>query len=161
MSIFRSEPLRIRSWSPRSAALSWRLYDFQLTTYAILLVLFGLAMAYSNSVGTTHTTLSPWLPVRPRVDVDGHCTRGFHRGHDVRLPLAPHLRLAHLLHQRGPLDPHPALRHQYWRRWHLGSMDRRGGFPIPVQRARQDPDDHRLRRVPGAAGRRRSSRFGR
>jgi cell division protein FtsW (lipid II flippase) len=51
MSIFRSEPMRLRSWAPKAASLTWRLYDFQLTTYAILLVLFGLAMAYSNSVG--------------------------------------------------------------------------------------------------------------
>ena len=59
MNIFRSEPMRVRSWAPRAASLTWRLYDFQLTTYAILLLLFGLAMAYSNSVGATHTSLSP------------------------------------------------------------------------------------------------------
>ncbi|MGD0018704.1 MAG: FtsW/RodA/SpoVE family cell cycle protein [Candidatus Limnocylindrales bacterium] len=54
--------MRVRSWAPKAASLTWRLYDFQLTTYAILLVLFGLAMAYSNSVGATHTTLSPGSP---------------------------------------------------------------------------------------------------
>ncbi len=62
MNIFRSEPMRVRSWAPRAASLTWRLYDFQLTTYAVLLLLFGLAMAYSNSVGATHTTLSPGSP---------------------------------------------------------------------------------------------------
>jgi rod shape determining protein RodA len=62
MSIFRSEPMKLRSWSPKAASLTWRLYDIQLTTYAMLLVLFGLAMAYSNSVGATHTTLSPGSP---------------------------------------------------------------------------------------------------
>jgi rod shape determining protein RodA len=62
MNLFRSEPMRVRSWAPKAASLTWRLYDFQLTTYAILLVLFGLAMAYSNSVGATHTTLSPGSP---------------------------------------------------------------------------------------------------
>ena len=62
MSIFRSEPMKVRSWAPKAASLTWRLYDFQLTTYAILLLLFGLAMAYSNSVGATHTTLSPGAP---------------------------------------------------------------------------------------------------
>jgi rod shape determining protein RodA len=62
MHIFRSEPMRVRSWAPKAASLTWRLYDFQLTTYAVLLLLFGLAMAYSNSVGTTHTTLSPGSP---------------------------------------------------------------------------------------------------
>ncbi len=62
MNIFRSEPLRIRTWSPRAATVTWRLYDFQLTTYAILLLVFGLAMAYSNSVGPTHTSLSSGSP---------------------------------------------------------------------------------------------------
>jgi rod shape determining protein RodA len=62
MNIFRSEPMRVRSWAPKAASLTWRLYDFQLTTYAFLLLLFGLAMAYSNSVGATHTTLSPGSP---------------------------------------------------------------------------------------------------
>ena len=59
MSLFRSEPMRLRSWAPRSASSTWRLYDLQLTTYAVLLTFFGLAMSYSNSVGATHTTLSP------------------------------------------------------------------------------------------------------
>ena len=59
MNLFRSEPMRVRPWAPRAASITWRLYDVQLTTYALLLVLFGLAMAYSNSVGSTHTTVSP------------------------------------------------------------------------------------------------------
>jgi rod shape determining protein RodA len=59
MSIFRPEPMRIRSWTLRPASMTWRLYDVQLTTYAVLLTCFGLAMSYSNSVGATHTTLSP------------------------------------------------------------------------------------------------------
>ncbi|MGD0861862.1 MAG: FtsW/RodA/SpoVE family cell cycle protein [Candidatus Limnocylindrales bacterium] len=62
MSIFRPEPMKLRSWAPRAASLTWRLYDLQLTTYAVLLTIFGLAMAYSNSVGTTHTTLTPGSP---------------------------------------------------------------------------------------------------
>jgi rod shape determining protein RodA len=57
MGILKAEPLKIRSWSSRSAALAWRTYDFQLTTYAVLLTVFGLVMAYSNSVSTT-TALS-------------------------------------------------------------------------------------------------------
>jgi rod shape determining protein RodA len=62
MSIFRPEPMRLRSWAPKAASLTWRLYDVQLTVYAVLLTVFGLAMAYSNSVGTSHTTLSPGTP---------------------------------------------------------------------------------------------------
>jgi rod shape determining protein RodA len=62
MSLLRPEPIRVQTWAPRAAPLSWRLYDVQLATYAILLTCFGLAMAYSNSVGATHTTLSPEGP---------------------------------------------------------------------------------------------------
>ncbi len=59
MNLFRAEPLKVRTWAARSTPITWRFYDFQLTVYAFLLVLFGMAMAYSNSVGATHTTLSP------------------------------------------------------------------------------------------------------
>src|ERR1035437_5222336 len=59
MGILRAEPFKIQSWASRSAAVAWRNYDFQLTTYAVLLTCFGLAMAYSNSVGPTYSALSP------------------------------------------------------------------------------------------------------
>jgi len=62
MGILRAEPFKIGSWASRSASVAWRNYDFQLTTYAVLLTCFGLAMAYSNSVGATHTILSPTSP---------------------------------------------------------------------------------------------------
>jgi len=62
MSILRAQTLRLRGWAPKAGWLAWRNYDFQLTTYAVLLTMFGLAMAYSNSVGATHTTLSPGAP---------------------------------------------------------------------------------------------------
>ena len=58
MSILRGETLRLRGWAPKAGWLAWRNYDFQLTTYAILLTLFGLAMAYSNSVGSSHVPLT-------------------------------------------------------------------------------------------------------
>jgi rod shape determining protein RodA len=58
MSILRGETLRLRGWAPKAGWLAWRNYDFQLTTYAVLLTIFGLAMAYSNSVGSNHTPLS-------------------------------------------------------------------------------------------------------
>jgi rod shape determining protein RodA len=58
MSILRAQTLRLRGWAPKVGWLAWRNYDFQLTTYAVLLTLFGLAMAYSNSVGSTHEALT-------------------------------------------------------------------------------------------------------
>jgi len=52
----------LRGWAPKTGWLAWRNYDFQLTTYAVLLTVFGLAMAYSNSVTTTHAALSLGSP---------------------------------------------------------------------------------------------------
>jgi len=53
MSIFRSEPMKVRSWAPKAASLTWRLYDFQLTTYAILLLLFGPVRTPWGTLSTT------------------------------------------------------------------------------------------------------------
>jgi rod shape determining protein RodA len=58
MSVIRNDTLRLRGWAPKAGWLAWRNYDFQLTTYAVLLTIFGLAMAYSNSVGANHIPLS-------------------------------------------------------------------------------------------------------
>ncbi len=56
--IFRGQTFRLKGWAPKAGWLAWRNYDFQLTTYAVLLTVFGLVMAYSNSVTTAHTALS-------------------------------------------------------------------------------------------------------
>ena len=64
MRILQPETLRLRGWAPKAGWLAWRNYDFQLTTYAVLLTLFGMAMAYSNTVGSTHepvTLNSPFV----------------------------------------------------------------------------------------------------
>ena len=52
----------LRGWAPKAGWLAWRNYDFQLTTYAVLLTVFGLAMAYSNSVTTNHAAFSLGSP---------------------------------------------------------------------------------------------------
>ena len=54
MRLLQPETLRLRGWAPKAGWLAWRNYDFQLTTYAVLLTLFGMAMAYSNTVGANH-----------------------------------------------------------------------------------------------------------
>jgi rod shape determining protein RodA len=54
MNILRARTFMLRGWAPKAGWLSWRNYDFQLTTYAVLLTVFGLAMAYSNTITTTH-----------------------------------------------------------------------------------------------------------
>ena len=58
MSILRGQTLTLRGWAPKAGWLAWRNYDFQLTTYAILLSFFGMAMAYSNTVGPAHAPLT-------------------------------------------------------------------------------------------------------
>jgi rod shape determining protein RodA len=58
MSFLRDQSLKLRAWAPKAGWLAWRNYDFQLTTYAVLLTVFGVAMAYSNSVIANHTALS-------------------------------------------------------------------------------------------------------
>jgi rod shape determining protein RodA len=58
MSFLRDQTLKLRGWAPKAGWLAWRNYDFQLTTYAVLLAVFGLAMAYSNSLMASHTALS-------------------------------------------------------------------------------------------------------
>lgn len=62
MSVLKNEAWRLRGWAPKAGWMAWRNYDYQLTIYAILLTIFGLAMAYSNSVGPTHTLLSANSP---------------------------------------------------------------------------------------------------
>ena len=58
MSFLRTNTLRLRGWAPKAGWPVWRNYDFQLTVYGVLLTLFGLAMAYSNSLGAGHSALS-------------------------------------------------------------------------------------------------------
>ena len=47
------------AWATRSVGAIWRTYDLQLTTYAVLLVAIGLAMAYSNSVEAGKSVFEP------------------------------------------------------------------------------------------------------
>jgi rod shape determining protein RodA len=50
MRVMRAEPSRFTDATARSVGAVWRAYDLQLTTYAALLGVFGLVMAYTNSV---------------------------------------------------------------------------------------------------------------
>jgi rod shape determining protein RodA len=50
MRVMRAEPRRFSDVAARSVGAAWRAYDLQLTTYAGLLALVGLVMAYTNSV---------------------------------------------------------------------------------------------------------------
>jgi rod shape determining protein RodA len=48
--VMRAEPSRFADVTARSVGAVWRAYDLQLTTYAAILGVFGLMMAYTNSV---------------------------------------------------------------------------------------------------------------
>ena len=50
MRVMRAEPSRFTDATARSVGAVWRAYDLQLTTYAALLGVFGLVMAYTRSV---------------------------------------------------------------------------------------------------------------
>lgn len=57
MGVMRAEPRRFADLTARSVGTVWRAYDLQLTTYAALLAVIGLVMAYSNSVGSGGSAL--------------------------------------------------------------------------------------------------------
>jgi len=57
MGVMRAEPTRFTDWASRSVGAAWRAFDLQLATYAILLALVGLTMAYSNSVEVGRSAL--------------------------------------------------------------------------------------------------------
>jgi len=58
MRVMRAEPSRFADVTARSVGAVWRAYDLQLTTYAALLGVFGLVMAYTNSVEQGQEVLS-------------------------------------------------------------------------------------------------------
>lgn len=57
MGVMRAEPARFADWATRSVGAAWRLFDFQLLTYAVLLAATGLIMAYSNSIEAGRSVL--------------------------------------------------------------------------------------------------------
>ncbi len=68
MGVLRAEPARLGA-ATRAVGTAWRTYDWQLSVYALMLMTFGLVMAYSNSVhdgssplamGTTFTRGVMW-----------------------------------------------------------------------------------------------------
>lgn len=78
MRVMRAEPGRFADVAARAAGAFWRSYDLQLTTYAGLLALIGLVMAYTNSVeagepvfvtGTIFTRALMWTTIASLVFV--------------------------------------------------------------------------------------------
>lgn len=59
MRVMRAEPGRFADMSSRTVGALWRAYDLQLTTYAALLGVVGLVMAYVNTVEGGQAALAP------------------------------------------------------------------------------------------------------
>jgi rod shape determining protein RodA len=59
MGVIRAEPARMTDWASRSIGAAWRAFDLQLAAYATLLTILGLVMAYTNSVESGQSALSP------------------------------------------------------------------------------------------------------
>ncbi len=71
MGVLRAEPARLGTAS-RAVGSAWRAFDWQLSVYALMLMTFGLVMAYSNSAhdggsplawGTTFTRGALWAVI--------------------------------------------------------------------------------------------------
>src|SRR5512135_295075 len=58
MRVMRAEPGRFADVSSRTVGAVWRAYDLQLTTYAALLGVIGLVMAYVNTVEAGQAALA-------------------------------------------------------------------------------------------------------
>ena len=140
MGVIRAEPARVSDWGAKSMGAAWRSFDLQLTTYAGLLVAIGLVMAYTNSLEGGADD------VQSRADVGGDRGRRVHRRDGLRLPLAQDPGLADLWHPARSADRDS--RHRRRRR-RVGALGVDRAARIPVQRDRQDPDDHRPGQLPG------------
>jgi rod shape determining protein RodA len=57
MRVMRAEPRRFADVTARSVGAAWRAYDLQLATYAALLAVLGLVMAYTNSTEVGRSAL--------------------------------------------------------------------------------------------------------
>ena len=146
MGVIRAEPARMTDWAARSIGAAWRAFDLQLAAYAALLATLGLVMAYTNSVeqgqavlagGTTFVRGLMWTGIALIAFV---ITTAFDYKwlKTFAWPLYAH-----------PDRPAPDdARDRAWRRRRV-ALDLRRPVRLPVQRAREDPDDRRPRELPG------------
>ena len=150
MGIIRAEPARINDWAAKSVGAAWRAFDLQLATYAGLLLAIGLVMAYTNSVeagsvpieaGTTFSRGLMWAAIAVIVFVVATVF-------DYRWLKT----LAWPIYGLQLGTPHPDPRDRRRHRW-IGSLGLDRPVDVPVQRDRQDPDDHRAGQLPGVARR--------
>ena len=148
MGVIRAEPARVTDWAAKSVGAAWRAFDLQLLVYAGLLVATGLVMAYTNSVengstpleaGTTFTRGLMWAGIAAVTFI--LATAFDYRWlRTLSWPVYA-LQLGLLL-----ADARDRRRHR-----RLRALDHRRSAHVPVQRARQDPHDHRARELAGRA----------
>jgi rod shape determining protein RodA len=59
MGVLKAEPARAQDWAAKSVGAAWRAFDWQMTIFAVLLIGFGQAMAYSNTVAAGDAIFDP------------------------------------------------------------------------------------------------------
>jgi rod shape determining protein RodA len=59
MGVLKAEPARVQDWAARSVGAAWRAFDWQMTIFAVLLMGFGQAMAYSNTIAAGDGVFDP------------------------------------------------------------------------------------------------------
>ena len=150
MGVLKAEPAKVQDWATRSVGAYWRAYDVQLAIYALLLAGLGLAMSYSSTVVTGVNPLDP--------------SSNFLRG-------LVWTAIAVVVFIAATFFDYKWLKTFTWPIYFvnlgllalslvigtgvggIGPLDRDRTAPVPVQRARQDPDDHRPGQLPGRAPR--------
>ena len=149
MGVIRAEPARMTDWAARSIGAAWRAFDLQLAAYAGLLAILGLVMAYTNSVEQGQAVLSSGTTFVRGLMWTGIALIAFVDRDRVRLQVAQDLRLAALrCVQLGLLVVTLAIGHGVGG---VVALDLHRAVRLPVQRARQDPDDRRPRELPRRA----------
>jgi rod shape determining protein RodA len=59
MGVLKAEPARAQDWAAKSVGTAWRAFDWQMTIFAVLLIGFGQAMAYSNTIAAGDGVFDP------------------------------------------------------------------------------------------------------
>ena len=150
MGVIRAEPARVTDWAAKSVGAVWRAFDLQLITYAGLLAAIGLVMAYTNSVENGDLPLEAQTTFARGLMWAGLAVVMFILATAFDYRWLKTLAWPIYALQLGLLVLTLAIGDG------VGGASRwiaLGPFTLPVQRARQDPHDHRPRAVPLGAAR--------
>ena len=156
MGVIRAEPARITDWAAKSVGAAWRAFDLQLTTYA------GAARRDRPRDGLHEQRRGRRGPARGRHDVQPRADVG-RRSRSSSSSLATAFDYRWLKTLAWPIYGAPARAarphaRDRRRRRRIGALGHDRPADLPVQRDRQDPDDHRPRQLPRRRARASSTR---